>query len=218
MRIFAKTSTRSGYLFGLLPSRFVEKDSYKNNPAATGYTEEGLLERFLEIFCLEIDNELSPYIDDIGLLVDASQLPNLPHDDTSKFLIPLAADLGNPPDIGTEDQYKTLLINSRLINQHKGSKEGVSLFLAVFGYEISDLTQSEVSAKSYDATPTVLKYDSGLQYDAGFIFYSGWDLIIADVPGTGTKNPTQDFLDSLKEAIQKFISPVFATLGTVTYV
>lgn len=217
MKIFSKTPSSPNYLFGLLPQRFVEEDNYKPN-SVTEYTEEGLLERFLEIFCLDIDNNLSPYIDDIGLLVDASQLSSLPHTDPDKFLNHLAEDLGNPPDIGTTDQYKNLLVNTRLINQHKGSKTGLSLFLAVFQYKISSITESEVSAKNYDSTPTVLQYDSGVQYDYGFTFYSGWDLIITDMDGTGPKNPSAAFLELLKEAIQKYISPVFATLGSLTYV
>lgn len=216
MKIFAKTSSKPNYLFGLLPSRFVEEDTYKPN-AVSGYTEEGLLERFLEILCLEVDNELSPYIDGVGLLVDASSLSSLPHDDPDKFIIHLAEDLGNPPDIGSADEYKVLLTNIRLINQHKGTKTGLELFLAVFRYKISNLVESSVTQKTYDSSPAV-EYDSDGEYDFGFVFYSGYNVEITDMAGTGPKNPSADFLLLLKEAIQKYISPVFATLNELTYV
>lgn len=216
MITFAKTSSKLNYLFGLLPSWFKQEDSYVPN-LVPGYENEGFLERYMEIFCLEIDNKLSPYLDGVGLLVDAASLSDLPHDDPNIFLTHIAADLGNPPDIGTIIQYINLLVNTRLINQHKGTRKGVELFLAVFGYEITNLMESSILVKKYDATPTPLKYDSGVQYDYGFTFYSGWDLEITDVPGTGTKNPSSLFLDLLKESIQRYISPVFATLNNLTY-
>ena len=83
---------------------------------------------------------------------------------------------------------------------------------------LDTFSESSVTESSYDETPIPLEYDSGSEYDVGFTFYSGFTLVITDVPGTGTKSPTQSWLDDyLKPAIQNFIAPIWATLGAITY-
>ena len=211
MRVLRKTATRPNYLFELLPYYFKENDSYKD------VNNEGLLERYLEIFCHEIDDEVVPYIDNIAYLYDAKNLLNLPHSDPLKFLDHIADLFGNPPNIGTDTQYKILLRYIRLIFQTKGTKQALSYFLAIYGYKIFSLTESGINIKKYDASPTLLEYDEGGEYDYGFNFYSGWDLIITDLPGTGNKFPNDVWLYNLQSAVQKFIAPIFATLNSITY-
>ena len=42
--------------------------------------------------------------------------------------------------------------------------------------------------------------------------------MITDKPGTGTKSPPQAWLDNyLKPALQNFIVPIWAELGSLTY-
>jgi hypothetical protein len=217
MRLLSKTSTRPNFLFGLLPHYFKENDNYNPN-AVTGHTTEGLLERYFEVFCNEVDSQVVPYIDNAFYLYDAQGLTNLPNSDPSKFLDHIADLFGNPSSIGTELQYKALLRHIRAILQTKGTKQALVYFLALYGYRISSLTEATLTPGIYDLTPTALKYDNSLYYDKVMTFYSNWDLVITDLPGTGTKNPNGTYLTSLKNAIQKFISPIFATLNTVTYV
>jgi hypothetical protein len=211
MRTLAKTSTRPNYLFGLLPHYFKENDSYKDGNG------EGLLERYLEIFCAEVDNEVAPYIDNAHYLFDAEGLSNLPHSDPDIFLDYLAELFGNPPYLGTDDQYKALIRHIVWILKTKGTKTSVELFLNLLGYTISSFTEQTPVTHIYDATPTVLEYDDSLIYDEGFNFYSDWDIVITDMPGTGTKSPTSNWLNDLKQAIQKFLAPIFANLNSVTY-
>ena len=211
MITFGKTATKPNYLFGKLPYYFKEKDNYKDGD------DEGLLERYLQIFCAEIDGEVSPYIDSLLELKDAEALTTFPHDDPTKFLIHIAEDLGNPPDIGTDAQYIILLRHIRAIFQTKGTLKCLELFLAIYGYCIYNLSQSSITLEHYDETPTPIKYDDGAVYDHGFTFYSNWDLVIADYPGTTMKFPSVSWLALLKEAIQTFITPIFATLNTITY-
>jgi hypothetical protein len=217
MRILGKTATTPNYLFGLLPSYFKENDTYVPN-SVTGHTTEGLLERYLGLFCEEIDAEVTPYIDDVGLLYDATALIDLPHTSPLKFLDHIAELFGNPPNIGTENQYIILLRYILQIFKTKGTTKSLNLFLAVYGYTISSIIESSENVTKYDATPTPIKYDNLAKYDFGFSFYSGWDLVITDLPGNVPNDPGTTWLtNELKLAIQKFISPIFATLNSVTY-
>ena len=211
MITFSKTSTKPNILFGKLPHYFKVNDTYKDG---SGY---GLLERYLEVFCNEVDNNISPYIDNIGLIVDSELLSNLPNTNKEDLLIHIADIFGNPPSIGSDEQYKVLLRHIWDIIQSKGTTKSLSLYLAIYGYKIYSINESGVSVERYDKLPTSAIYDGDTHYDDGFVFYSDYDLVITDLPGTGPKNPTSEWLDLLKEAITQFISPIFAQLNSLTY-
>jgi hypothetical protein len=209
MKTLSRTGTSPNYLFGRLPLYFKVNDSYKDQ------YNRGLLERYLEIFCWEIDNNVSPFIDNAFYLLDAENLNSLPNTDPSIFLDHLSDTFGNPPDIGTETQYKALIRHIINILQTKGTRKSVDLYLALYGYKVYDITENTVTSKSYDDG---LLFDNGVEYDFGFNFYSGWNLTITDLAGTGNKVPSEAWLESLKQAIQKFIAPIFATLEVISYV
>lgn len=219
MITFGKTVDKPNSLFQKFPYYFKENDSYKDG------NDEGLLERYLEIFCAEIDNEVSPYLDEVLNITDAEALSGLTRENPTELLIHISELFGNPPDIGTglsfsgdEDEYIILIRYIRHILQTKGTVKALEYFLAIYNYEIDVLTESSVTASHYDETPTVLEYDQGVEYDKGFVFYSGYDLAITDLAGIPPQSPTQTWLDNyLKPAIQQFISPIWATLGTLTY-
>jgi len=223
MITFGKTSTKPNFLFGKLPRYFKENDN--GSKVISGYEDMGTLERYLEIFCAEIDAEVSPYMDEVLDITDAEALTGLTRDDPTELLIHISELFGNPPDIGTgtaysgdEDEYIVLIRYIIHILRTKGTVKALEYYLAIYGYEIDTLTESGVDAATYDVSPTPLSYDDGNEYDYGFTFYSGFDLVITDKPGMGTKNPTQAWLDDyLKPAIQTFIAPIWAELGTLTY-
>lgn len=221
MIIFGKTATKPNHLFGQLPNYFKENDSYVPN-AVSGYEDQGFLERYLQGFCEEIDDEISPYLDNILWLFDALGLSNLPNTDPDLFLIHLSDSLGNPPDIGDDagnhEQYKTLLRYLRIILQNKGSITGVNLYLKLFGYTISSLTVTPYDSPIYDRTPTPFKYDSGIIYDANNIIFSDLDMVISNYPGLTPGAPDSGWLDTLKNAIQVFLLPINTSLNSITYV
>ena len=206
---FGKTSTKPNYLFGKLPIYFKVNDTYKDS------NNEGLLERFLQCFCLEVDSELSPSLDAIGFITDVESHVNLPNNNHGDFIIHLAELFGNPPNIGTNEQYKVLIRHIWEILQAKGTIHSLNLFLFLYGYKVYSISESSTTLSKYDQDEMV--HDSIYTYDMGFSFYSGWDLVITDYTGTGTKNPSSQWLSLLKEAIQTFISPIFAELKTITY-
>ena len=211
MRTFRKTTDKPNYLFGLLPYYFKANDTYKD------VNDEGLLERFLELFCEEIDTQVSYPIDSILYIFDALSYDLLAVNNPNDFLNYLAENFNNPPDIGTEDQYKILLRYLAHILRVRGTRKGIELFLAIFGYRIKSLNEYSLDLNIYDNTPNPSKYDQSLQYDNEFIFYSEFDLIIEDYPGYGTNPPTAAWLALLKEAIEKFLIPIWARLVVLSY-
>lgn len=217
MITFSKTVSKPNFLFGKFPNYFKENDTYVPN-AVVGYESDGWLERYLEGFSLELDGEFSPYVEALGWLFDATGLSNLPHSDPDVFLIHISDVLGNPPDIGTDAQYKILLRYLRWILQTKGTRLSLDLYLALFGYQVSSLTSTPYDSPIYDNTPTPYKYDDGLFYDMESIYYFDVDLVIEDLVGTTTGDPGSTWLDNLKDALSNFIMPIIVNLQSVTYV
>ena len=216
MRILAQTGDKPNWMFGTLPQYFKENDNYVPN-SVVGYENIGLLERYLECFCQETDNEVTPYIDAIGYLFDATGLDNIPGDNQDRFLIHLSDILLNPEWVGTDEKYKVLLRYLVEILQRRGSLEGLKLYLALLGYKISTFTSTPIETPQYDHTPTLHKYDDGLLYDNKGVYYFYVDIVITDYDGI-INSPTAQFLLDLKEALQTFMMPVVCEITSLTYI
>ena len=212
----SKVGDKPNFLFGQLPHYFKENDSYKPN-AVLGYEGDGFVERYLEGFCKELDNELTPYMDNIGYLYDALGLSNIPGSNQDRFLIHIAEFLGNPPDISTKERYKLLLTCLKYILQTKGSWESINLYLALFGYKVDSYELIPYDSPLYDKTPTPDKYDVGYATDTTKLFYFDLNLVITDYPGYTYGDPGVDWLALLKEAISNFLLPVNVNLLSITF-
>lgn len=217
MITFSKTINKPGFLFGKLPNYFKANDNHIPN-TVVGYENDGLLERYLDIFGLELDNQFTPYIDSLHLLYDAIGLNNIPGNNTDRFLIHIADTLGNPPDIGTNDQYKTLLRYLIHILKNKGNRASLDMYLALFGYQVSEIVIDPYDSLVYDNLPTPAKYDSGRLYDTNVIWYFNMVLTIEDLNGTNTGAPTTQWLIDLRDALNNFIMPITVEISTVNYV
>ena len=213
MITFSKIGDRSNFLFDKLSSYFKENDSYKGTDVP-GYEGDGIVERFLETFCLELDNEFSPYVDSLGYLFDATGLSNLPGIDTDRFLIHIADSWGNPPSISDNSNYRVLLRYLIYILRKRGTLEGLNLYLRLLGYKVKTLTTLPYDTVKYDDGS---KYDNGLFYDVQSMFYHDINIVITDYTGFGPTVPTSDWLDSLKQALIQFIIPIYSNLVSVTY-
>jgi len=205
MFTFSKTSTKPNFLFGLLPNYFKENDAYKDS------NSEGTLERFLSIFCNEIDVEVKPFLEGTGILFHADSYDSLPTADKSKFLIHLSDTLGNPPDIfNSEVKYRALLSNIFEIYKYKGSRRSLDNFLALMDWVIIDYFEIPGSGNNYDMD---LQYDGGcIIYDTSCVSFSRYSITITDTNGTIIKTPTVEELERLREVIENFIQPVNAIL------
>lgn len=213
MIIFSKTTNKSNFLFSKLPNYFEDNDTYVGN-GVEGYSDDGILERFLESLCLELDNEFSPYVDSLGFLFDATGLNNIPGTNKDRFLVHIADDWGNPPSIGNTNNYSVLLRYLIYILRRKGTLESINLYIRLFGYKVKSVSSTPYDTIKYDENA---KYDTGKSYDIKSMFYHDLSIIITDYNGFGPNEPTEQWLGSLKQALIQFIIPIYTNLVSVTY-
>lgn len=74
----SEVNEHTNFFFKHFPYYYKENDTYKDSNG------KGLLERFLEIFCNEVDEEVSPYLDNLGYLMDIENMDLLPHIEEDK--------------------------------------------------------------------------------------------------------------------------------------
>lgn len=217
MTTFSKTATKPNYLFGTLPHFFKENDNYVPN-TVVGYESDGLLERYLEAFCLELDDEVTPYLGSLTYLWDAIGLNNLPGSEPDKFLIHLSDIMLNPPNVGSSDMYKILIRYIREILQVRGTRLSLDLYLALLGYKVSSITSTPIESPLYDKTPTPDIFDNNLIYDSFRIYYFHIDLVITDYDGIVNTTPSSEWLANLELALENFIFPIFSEIDSITYI
>ena len=144
------------WFFNKLPAYFKTNDSYKD------VNGEGLLERYLRIYGLEIDEEIIPkienYLDTIDPLIC-----------DEKFLNLIAYQLGNPPDFfGNTSLYRKFLSVIVEIYKIKGTRKSYLLLFALLGYNV-DL---------------IMFYPRDIIYDNGEIYDDEEPILYDDVCGT----------------------------------
>jgi len=125
------------WFFNKLPAYFKQEDSYKD---ANG---EGLLERYLRIYGLEIDEEIIPQIENYLDIID-------PLICDEKFLNLIAYQLGNPPDFfGNTSLYRKFLSIIIQIYKIKGTRKSYIQLFALLGYTV-DLIMFYPTDSVYD--------------------------------------------------------------------
>jgi len=140
------------YFFGLLPNHFKINDSHKD------INNRGLLERYLEIFGLELDEEV---------IVASENFPRIfnPLETDDKYLNHLAYSLGNPPDLlGDPNTYAKLLNGIVSVYKIKGTIPAYELFFALLGFNV---TVTEIPPAEN------VTFDSGSIFDSGLTFEMG---------------------------------------------
>ncbi len=112
------------FLFDKLPTYFRRNDSYKDT------SNRGLLERYLEIYGDELDDNIIPEIEAVLDILDAQIAP-------SQMLTHISDTLGNPPDLFiNEPQYRNILSFIVDFYKIKGTKAGYEFFFGLFGFTI----------------------------------------------------------------------------------
>lgn len=132
------------WLFQQLPEYFVVNDSYKN---AQG---KGLLERYLEAFAIELDDEIVKYIHDFPDVtnIDLSDVKFLPH---------FGYQLGSPPNITfNPTDYRKFIKHVVSIYKIKGTVCSYQLLFNLLGLNVSVVEHP-------DEKQTI--YDGGFNYD-----------------------------------------------------
>lgn len=188
-----------GFIFNLLPTYFKLKDSYKNNQG------KGLLERYLEIYEDEIDEEILPLIHNYLNQVDISRASN-------QFLTELAYSLGTPPDIfGGTDEYRKMLLFAIRIYKIKGTAKAFELLFGLLDINVV-VEEDPVGARRYDEQWRYDQTDVEMRWDMGKCEpCSCYHLHL-----TGSIILTPTILSYIKTIII-FNEPINATLCSIDY-
>jgi len=195
----------SDWFFSKLPFIYKENDTYVDSNG------EGLLERYLEIFGLEIDDGLQSQIDDYLDIVD----PILCE---PQYLRHISYTLGTPPDFfQNEAQYRVLLATIISIYKIKGTLKALQALTGLFGFTVSILPISPDCVR-YDTGIKVM-YDNGLIYDTCCTPCKYYYLLWSAHPCIGLIPPPYTIGDintpeniALMEAILCFIMPLHSRL------
>lgn len=199
------------WFFTRLPLYFKQHDNNRD------VNDEGTLERYLQVFGLELDEQVVNYADGYmaGTSLDAaikSIIDPLECDD--KYLVHIAYTLGNPPDLlQGASTYRKLLRYILAYYKVKGTKRAYEIFFALLGYNVT-ITEYPPGHPNYDNDP-LDTYDSGLTFDAGCPTCSEYDILITLLNNDCTE-PLVQFLDQtiidlLREVIE-FNEPINAIL------
>jgi len=192
------------FFFDQLPLYFLRNDSYKDSSG------RGLLERYLEIFGLEVDEKIKPLIDNYLNIIDPLTV-------TPKHLYHLAYSLGNPPDIFKDPaRYAKLLSYIVTIYKIKGTRESYRLFFALMGFNVTLIEHPYIEGY-LDSGFTL---DNGLTFDTACPTCSEYSLIITTLLNPGAVSPcVQSQFTTLNQttinlisAVVKFLEPINAKL------
>lgn len=197
--------TFANFFFDKLPLYFWRNDSYKDS------NDRGLLERYLQIFGLEVDNNIKPLADNYLDIIDPSTV-------TAKHLSHLAYSLGNPPDMFQSNpaQYAKLLQHIVTLYKIKGTIESYKLFFSLMGFTVFIIEYPEEVETKFDSGCLL---DEGYKFDMGCPTCSEYSLVISQLlsnPNNICQIPTfitlnQTMITLITEVI-KFIEPINAEL------
>jgi len=184
------------YIPDLLPSYFVDHDSYKDGSG------NGFLVRFLEIFGEELDEEYYPKIDGV---IDLKDVFNTP----TGYLDYIAYLLGNLPIVlDDEEEYRNLLSFIVSIYQIKGTTKSYSSMLQLLSI---DTAVVEIPIQG-------ILYDDGSIYDGAGIIYDDECIPCSDYELILTNGPTLTAdLYAQIQAMIDLIEPINATLSRLNY-
>ena len=187
------------FIIGLLPPYIIDNDSYKDG------NQQGFVERFMEIFGEELDDE---YYDNIEGIIDLIDPFNTPAD----FLDYIAFTLGDLPNISTtDDHYRNILSFIISIYRIKGTIQSFKSILTAAKVYTTVLTEIAPVGITYDNGGTYY-YDDGVTiYDDNCIPCSSYDLTL-----TGTDTLTAELYLKILNLI-KLVEPINANLRNFTY-
>lgn len=188
--------TFKDWFFEVFPQWYQENDTNKN---AQG---EGLFQRYLQSFGLDLDEHVIPYIQNFLDIQDV-----LKCDD--KFLPLIAELLGSPPSFGQDmtAEYRRLLATIIAIYKVKGTRRSFELYLNILGINLHFMQDLPKKKITYDQ-PGV-KYDSGHIYDSTCEYCSKYYLGYIVEPG----EEMDPDLTGRAERILCFLQPIQAKFG-----
>lgn len=191
------------WLFSKLPEYFKANDTYVD------LNNEGLLERYLRNFGMELDENIVPFIDNFLDLFDAvrCQASLLPH---LSFILGLPITIDN-----TESTYRKVLQYAIQLYKIKGTGSSFEMLFNLLALEIRILEDEPQGPVTYDANPAFIYDDpQGIrQYDTGCAACSGYSIaynLAYNSLNTGIIDPS---VLVIAQKIICFLQPINATFN-----
>lgn len=163
------------WLWDKLPGYFKKEDTYLDT------NKEGILQRYLRNFGMELDEGIKPFIDNFMDLVDAMKC-------SSSLLPNLSFILGLPPNIDNTDlTYRKVLAYAVAIYRIKGTIASYKALFNLLGLSIQIIEDDPTKIPIYDDNPVLIydasiinRYDSTTYCSTYSIYYNGQDNIVVD--------------------------------------
>lgn len=206
------------FLWDLFPLFYQEYDTYKDQES------KGVLQRFVENFGIEVDDEVLKYLDENQ---DEYFLKNIQALESDNKFLPILKDiLGNPPGILEGEEHRKMLQYIVPIYKIKGTHLSYKLFLNLLGFDVEIIEHDPLDSIS-EITDEIITYDfdTPIDYDKGFLYdsflgeseigcpyCSDYSLLL----GSTQVALTQDVMDKIKQIIV-FIEPINAVLREILF-
>jgi hypothetical protein len=151
------------FFFGQLPLYYKVNDTYRD------INDRGLLERFLEIFGMEINEEVTPLVENYLKIIN-------PFETDPKYLTTLGYTMGSPPDLlGDPDAYAKILAYIIQVYKIKGTAKAYELLFSLIGFNI---TISELPPDEWYTLDDGTTLDMGARLDNGCPPCSEYEVVI----------------------------------------
>lgn len=152
------------WFFKQFPGYYQATDPHKNGAG------EGVLQRYLQVYGDELDEDYIPYLDDFLKIIDFVECDD-------KYLPLIGSILGYPPSIdGVSDSYRKILAYSIAIYKIKGTKKSYEILFNIFNFRISFVEEVPRKKITYDNSPIAI-YDNDIThniYDSDCDYCSGY--------------------------------------------
>lgn len=170
--------------------------------------QEGLLERYLRNFGMELDESIVPFINNFLDLFDAVKCQKnlLPH---------LAFILGLPITIDdTEATYRKVLKYAIQLYKIKGTAQSYGMLFNLIGLEVSVIEDTPGISVIYDASPVFIYDDpTGVRlYDTGCANCSGYSIAYSSIAQPLNPDSVTPDLLVIAQKIICFLQPINAKL------
>lgn len=189
------------WFWGQLPGEY-----YKANDTYIDINGEGLLERYLRNFGMEVDENIKPFIDNFMDLFDAAKCQK-------QLLTHLSFMLGSPISLdNSESIIRKVLKYAVQMYKIKGTVGSFDMLFNFIGLDITIIEDVPGKAVTYDADP-ILNYDMGLKYDTGCANCSGYKIAYSSTANPTDTTVVSPLLLQIAQQIICFLTPINGTFN-----
>lgn len=184
------------FFYRQFPEQHQAEDPLKNGQG------EGIWQRYLRTFGIELDENIKPFIDNFIDIIDLSL--------TDDKYLPLVGNiLGDPPTTGDNSIYRKILAYATAIYKVKGTEQAYRILFNLLGMEIDEFIYEVPKQKiTYDMPGVRYDEDPIFTYDTECQMCSTFTIKYTSISGDPISPETLEEIENLVG----FIQPINATL------